>query len=71
MDSGLLFLIHEAIIIHQGTEVLKVAEECIGIGHVLVGIVKIAQKQLAPKVEVVQSFGAFGMRTENLVKLAH
>ena len=43
LDSSFLFLVHEGIVFHQGTKILKVAEEGICIYHVLIRIIEIAQ----------------------------
>ena len=43
LDGCFLFLVHEGIVVHHGTELLQVLEELVGRNEVLVGIVEIAQ----------------------------
>ena len=49
----------------------QVAEQRLGVGHVLVSIVKVADEHLAPEVEFVQGFLAARYFTEHLVEIAH
>ena len=67
LDSGFLLLVHEGIVFHQGTKILKVTEEGICIHHVLVGIIEITQQEFSPKIEIIQGFGTLGVEAEYLV----
>ena len=71
MDGFLLFLVHEGVVVHHGTQVLQVAEHLMGVYHVLVRIIEIAKEQFAPKVEIVQRFLALRVGAEHLVEFAH
>ena len=55
----------------MGGAALLASRACLGVGHVLVGIVKVADEHLAPEVEFVQGFLAARYFTEHLVEIAH
>ena len=59
-EGFLLSFFQKIEIVHQGVQVLQVAEEGIGLHQILVGIVEIADEELSPEIEVVQGFLALG-----------
>ena len=67
----LLSFLQKVIFAGQFVQVLQVAEQCLGVGHVLVSIVKVADEHFAPEVEFVQTFLAARYCTEHLVEVAH
>ena len=50
-----LLLVEEVVVVHDVLQILQVAEQLVGIYQVLVGIVEVADKQLAPEIEIIQS----------------
>ena len=67
----LLSFLQEVIFAGQLVQVFQVAEQCLGVGHVLVGIVKVTDEHLAPEVKFVQALLAARYCTEHLVEVAH
>ena len=51
--------------------VTQIGKDTVGIGHVLVDIVEIADKQLSPAIELVEGLGRSCFLTEGLVKVAN
>ena len=51
--------------------VLEIAENLVGIGHVLVDVVEVGQEELSPTIEVVERLGETSTFNERLVKVAY
>ena len=52
-------------------DVAQVGKYAVGVGHVLVDVVEVADEQLAPTIELVERLVAAGLKTERLVQVAH
>ena len=67
LDGFFLFLVDEGVVVHQGTQVLQVGKEVMGIDHILVGIIEVGQQQFSPEIEVIQGFLALCLFAEYLI----
>ena len=66
-----LLLVEEVVVVHDVLQILQVAEQLVGIYQVLVGIVEVADKQLAPEIEIIQRLFAVRFFAEHFVQFAH
>ena len=71
LDGGFLFLIHEGVVVHVRSQILKIVEQLVGLDHVLVRIVKITDEQFSPEIEIIQSFVALGFLAEYFIQFAN
>ena len=51
--------------------VTQVGKDTVGIGHVLVDIIEIADKQLSPTIKLVKRLGGTRLLTKRLVEVAN
>ena len=52
-------------------DVAQVGKDAVGVGHVLVYIVKVGKQELAPAVELVECLSRASLQAERLVEIAH
>ena len=71
MAQQLALLIGEIAQVVELVDVAQVGKHTVGIGHVLVDIVEVADEQLAPAIELIERLVAVGLEAERLVKVAH
>ena len=71
MYGFFLLLVEEVVVVHDVLQILQVAEQLVGIYQVLVGIVEVADKQLAPEIEIIQRLFAVRFFAEHFVQFAH
>ncbi len=68
-DGGFLRRGEEAVVV-EVAELLQVAQQTVGIGHVLVDVVEVANQQLAPEEEFVERLVAAGLLLVDLIEQA-
>ena len=66
----LALLVGEVGDVVELVDVAQVGKHAVGVGHVLVDVIEIAEQQLPPAVELVQRLGRAGLKTERLVEIA-
>lgn len=71
LDSFFLLIVEEGIIIHDIFQVLQISEQVIGVHHIFISIIKITDKHLPPKIEIIQSFFALSFVKEYFIEFAY
>ena len=67
----LALLIGEIAQVVELVDVAQVGEDAVGISHILVDVVEIADEQLSPAIELVKRLVRACMQAERLVQVAH
>ena len=71
MAQQLALLVGQVAQVVQLVDVAQIGKDVVGIGHVLVEVVEVADEQLAPAVELVERLVRVRLQAERQVKVAH